>query len=386
MDKNKENPELETEVEVEAEAEAKVEAEAKKDADQAVALPADDAFAVDEAKKKNTKLPVIIAVIAVLVIAVGCIIYFAVNSGKDKNGTGEESTTAASEHASDDNSFEIALDERRKQLIENPDEVYTDFEGNTVAFEQRSLVAEATTSIRSIGQEKNTNVIEDKQDTAELIQQIKTKTQTQKTETTTAASNPQNNQPADPALEQIGQLFAGNFFMQGTMYADNTSNPMIMAFRGDDFEVTANLEGIELDVMRVGGKFYLKRVLGNGEKQFCDFSSSIMKTIGISEEEFNLPFGELGATATQPLSSYDVKVNGKAGKCYVYARDTSTIIKCYTSDGEFRQLDILDESGEVTSSMTFDVFSTTYPADMFSLKGYTKTSFGNLFLDVAEAP
>lgn len=375
MDKNKENPELETEVEVEAEAEAKVEAEAKKDADQAVALPADDAFAVDEAKKKNTKLPVIIAVIAVLVIAVGCIIYFAVNSGKDKNGTGEESTTAASEHASGETADSFGLSpEQRKKLI---DEVVTDQEGRTISREQMSILSEVTTRMASdVGTQSAIVVDAGNHDDSDLLKQLQ-----ESSTVTVTQPNTADKQQADAAVEQIKAFMNLTFYMDGAFYGGGMGTATEMAVRGEDYEIVANMDGIEIAIMKLKDKLYMKRIATH---QYVELSASVMSFIGMSPEDLAIPLERMDFDKMSPVAVYDATIGGAKGVCYTYAQN-DTLVKFYSVDGNLKQIEILDANGTVASTMDMNVFSTSIPADMFTLKGYQPAAIGDMLADVMAA-
>ena len=333
-----------------------------------VSLPGEDALG-SGSPAPNKKLPIVIAVIAVLVVAVVLIAVFATRGRGNKGGAPTTREAVSGEASSD------SLEWRRQHLI---DEVVTDLEGNTVAREQLSMLAEVTTRMPSnVGSQSSVEIDAGKHDDTELLEQLR-----EGATVTVTQPNTADKQQADAAVEQIKAFMDLTFYMDGAFYGDGMGTSTEMAVRGEDYEITANLDGIEIGIMKLGDKMYMKRI---ATKQYVEMSDAVLKLIGMNAEDLAIPLEKMDFDATTPVSVYDVTIGGKKGVCYTYANDEN-LIKFYAADGDLKQVEIVGLDGKVNTTMEMKTFSTTYPADVFTLKGYTSSTIGDMLADVMMAP
>lgn len=313
----------------------------------------------DNAKKKNNKLPVIIAA-AVLLIAIICgVVWFVVGSG-DGTSAGEEISTEDHEH-----DYESAL---LKYIEDNIDEEMTDEEGQSISREEyiskvQSVVSEATTTVSENVGSVNPNIIVENT-TAPVTQGTKT----------------ENTAQAEKAEENIKAFFNRTCYIKGAMYGGGEGNALIMSMDGNNFEALTNLEGTEVSILNLDGTLYIKRP---ATKQYLEMTDAVMDLVGIEADDFSMNFGTADYSVMKEkfVGSYDVAFNGADGICHEY-KNGDQIFRFYSVDGALKEIDICDSDGNSETQLVIDHFSTAIPGDQLTLKGYTASSITVIFADL----
>ena len=311
--------------------------------------------------KKKNNLPVIIAACVLAVVVILAVVLFFVKSAdkKEPDNTEIQSQEDSGNHYH--NSYEDLFNEALTEVI-------TDVQGNVIDREEyieniKQQVQEATTTLSNdVGTESPNQIVEN---------------------TTQAVGNgtqAENKEQVDKAKAQIHAFFERSCYIQGAMYSGGTGDPLAMSFNGDEFEILTNLDGTEVSIMRVAGVMYIKRP---ATKQYVELTDSAMDMLGLDPEMFNLSIGGADFTDMESklYATYDITLNGEKGVCHEYVNSGQTF-KFYSVDGQLKQIDTCDESGEVVSQIMVSYFSESIPGDQMTLKGYEKSSITALFADM----
>lgn len=337
---------------------------------------ADVSFSHDEpiqtVKKKPTdprknNLPVILLIcVLVIAIAAGVIIYLVKHKQPGENPANGEISTGDNivdpeSHAQIDDTYVIP-------------EGLTDEQGNAISKEEilsmQQQIQEATTLFSADVGVTSPHVIEEPT----------TQTGSSSSSGSTTAQNTELVNKIEP---QIKAFLNQSCYMQGAFYsADGEGGPITMAMDGDNFETMTSFENIELSVLKLDGKMYFKRP---ALKQYAELNDSMMDLIGISPDDFNFSFGggaRYDDIKKNLVGTYDVKIDGKDGVCFLYKTGESHIYKFYAVDDSLTQIDFCKSDGTVDSQLVLSYFSETIPGDQLTLKGFTEASFINMFADV----
>ncbi len=311
--------------------------------------------------KKKNNLPVIIAACVLAVVVILAVVLFFVKSADTKKPDNTEIQSQEDSGNHYHNSYEDLFNEALTEVI-------TDVQGNVIDREEyieniKQQVQEATTTLSNdVGTESPNQIVEN---------------------TTQAVGNgtqAEDKEQVDKAKAQIHAFFERSCYIQGAMYSGGTGDPLAMSFNGDEFEILTNLDGTEVSIMRVAGVMYIKRP---ATKQYVELTDSAMDMLGLDPEMFNLSIGGADFTDMESklYATYDITLNGEKGVCHEYVNSGQTF-KFYSVDGQLKQIDTCDESGEVVSQIMVSYFSESIPGDQMTLKGYEKSSITALFADM----
>lgn len=310
--------------------------------------------------KKKNNLPVIIAACVLAVVILAVVLFFVKSADKkEPDNTEIQSQEDSGNHYH--NSYEDLFNEALTEVI-------TDVQGNVIDREEyieniKQQVQEATTTLSNdVGTESPNQIVEN---------------------TTQAVGNgtqAEDKEQVDKAKAQIHAFFERSCYIQGAMYSGGTGDPLAMSFNGDEFEILTNLDGTEVSIMRVAGVMYIKRP---ATKQYVELTDSAMDMLGLDPEMFNLSIGGADFTDMESklYATYDITVNGEKGVCHEYVNSGQTF-KFYSVDGQLKQIDTCNESGEMVSQIMITYFSEAIPGDQMTLKGYEKSSITALFADM----
>lgn len=318
-----------------------------------------DIVSSQSAKKKNIKLPVIIAA-AVLVIAVVCgIVWFIVGNGDNDKQTGEP------EYSTDE---QLLADSLYQYINKNMDEDLTDEEGNSISREEyiskvQSVVNEATTTLSENVGSYNPNVIVENT-TAPITQGV-------------ASDDTANVKKAE---ESIKAFFNRSCYIKGAMYGGGYGDALSMSMDGSNFEALTNLDGTEISILSLDGKLYIKRL---ATKQYLEMTDAVMDLIGFDSDDFNFNFGtaDYSSIKDKLVGTYDVELNGEKAICHEYKNDDQ-VYKIYSINGELKEIDICDSDGVSDTQLVIDYFSQSIPGNQLTLKGFTASSITVIFADL----
>lgn len=317
---------------------------------------------------KKSKLPVILLVCALIIaIAAGVIIYLVKNKQPDDTPAGNEVSTG-------DNAVYPDSEALMDYFNEAMSETLTNAQGNVISKE------EYIQSVQQQIQEATTTLSADIGVTSPYVIEEPTTTQNGSS-SSSGSTTAQNTALTEKAEAQIRAFFDRSCYIQGALYSMNEGDPMAMSFDGDNFEVLTNLDGTEVSIVKLDGKMYIKRP---ALKQYIELTDAVMNLMGISPDDFNFSFSDVGYDDIKKnlVATYDVKIDGKDGVCLQYKNSDNRIFKFYAAEDSLRQIDICDEDGNVDSQITISYFSETIPGDQLTLKGFTESSIAAMFADL----
>lgn len=348
-------------------------------ADYAVSQEPENIVPVVSSGKKgndgNKKKALIIGVVAAVVVILCVVLIFVFkNRGKraeEPSTQSESGEVTVIENVTDQNG-EIMTDKNGEPVTKIAadttksilDEVVTNENGQRVSKQQLEKIQEATTKMRSNVGSSSSLVINEGTHGSNSA------------ENTTA-----NRSEASKAEKEIKAFMSGKYYLEGALYSDGEGQAMSMAVDGENYDITVNLDGIEVSITRIDGKFYLKRP---GTKQYVELNDTIMSIMGITENDITLPTGSLDFNSSTPAAVYDVTVNDKKGVCYEY-KLSSGYVKFFVTDGDMREIVITDDDENIQTQVETDTFSTSIPSDQLTLKGYEKSTLGDMMADVMAA-
>lgn len=318
-----------------------------------------DVVSSQVAKKKNIKLPVII-VACVLLVAVICgIVWFIVKNGDSNDDISEPEITTDEQ---------LFVDSLYQYINQNMKEDMTDEEGNSISKEEyvskiQSVVNEATTTLSENVGSYNPNTIVEKT-TAPITQGV-------------ASDDTANVKKAE---ESIKAFFNRSCYIKGAMYGGGYGDALSMSMDGSNFEALTNLDGTEVSILSLDGKLYIKRL---ATKQYLEMTDAVMDLIGFDSDDFNFDFGTADYSSIQDklVGTYDVEMNGKKAICHEYKNDEQ-IYRCYSINGELKEIDICDSDGVSDTQLVIDYFSQSIPGNQLTLKGFTAASITVIFADL----
>lgn len=317
---------------------------------------------------KKSKLPVILLVcVLIIAIAAGVIIYLVKNKQPDD-------TPANNEVSTGDNTVYPDSEALMDYFNEAMSETLTNAQGNVISKE------EYIQSVQQQIQEATTTLSADIGVTSPYVIEEPTTTQSGSS-SSSGSTTAQNTALTEKAEAQIRAFFDRSCYIQGALYSMNEGDPMAMSFDGDNFEVLTNLDGTEVSIVKLDGKMYIKRP---ALKQYIELTDAVMNLMGISPDDFNFSFSDVGYDDIKKnlVATYDVKIDGKDGVCLQYKNSDNRIFKFYAAEDSLRQIDICDEDGNVDSQITISYFSETIPGDQLTLKGFTESSIAAMFADL----
>ncbi len=170
------------------------------------------------------------------------------------------------------------------------------------------------------------------------------------------------------ALPQIRAFFERRCYYEGTLFENGETSRFAMAFDGEDYEVLTEIDGIEISVMRIKDRFYLKRP---STMQYIEMSETLLDTLGLSVNDMDIDLGSVDFDKQVPESVYDVDIGGVNGVCFIY-RSGAGRAEFYAIDGELVEIIQTDSTQLYPTAMMIDRFLTTLPDGQLSLNGYTK--------------
>ncbi len=217
-----------------------------------------------------------------------------------------------------------------------------------------------------------------------------TETTTQPDETTTQPAETTTNKITgnttyDELPQQIKTFLSGHFGIKGYNYSEGKKNPISMYVSPEHVKAGMALDSgsdsISLDILikNVDNKATTKTYLiVPGSKQYCELSKIALSVLGISEEELQLNI----APGSADIKSINAETEKSAGVEYlVYTIDTGVeYCKIFTINGEIKRIETYGSADKMLKSR-IDVteFLTTVPSSEFSLDGYKKKTFIELF-------
>ena len=352
------------------------------DSGETTVLPSGDAPSDGGNKKKTT---IIIAVCAVVVIAVIVAVILVLKGRSSDNGNKTENisgdghdiiydlTNSSGELLDDEELESIVAAERDPEVLSMLAEATTKFKAE-VGTGSRNVIVTGTTAPAaatsgsagnsgSSGSNNNNNGNNNNNSNSNN----NNGNNNNNSNTNNGSSNSSQTKAAE---EQIKAFFNRKCYFEGTMYQDGEGSPMSISFNGDDYEVFTSLDGIEIAIMKLNGKMYMKRP---GAHQYVELTDELLSTLGMSLDEVNLDLGSKNYSDQNLQSTDTVNINGKDGLCFRYKSETG-YSEFYYVDGQIVDIRVTDSDLNTTTELDIDIFSTAIPSDQLTLNGYTKAN------------
>lgn len=231
-------------------------------------------------------------------------------------------------------------------------------------------------------EETTTKVEPSTEETTTKIEPSTEETTTKKEEPTTLPS-PGGNIEYEDLPSQIKSFLEGHFGIIGVNYSQGKKNAVSMYITPTDVKAGMGLDtgngtlSLDIVIKDVTGKSDTYIVIP-GEKKYCELTPFAMSILGIKPEELKIDFG----TASGDYEAI-VRTNEKsAGVDYVvYTIDTGKeYCKIFTIDDEIKRIETYSSTdGVMKSRIDVTTFITEVSPSEFSLDGYKKKSFMELF-------
>ena len=231
-------------------------------------------------------------------------------------------------------------------------------------------------------EETTTKVEPSTDETTTKVEPSTEETTTKKEEPTTLPS-PGGNIEYEDLPSQIKSFLEGHFGIIGFNYSQGKKNAVSMYITPTDVKAGMGLDtgngtlSLDIVIKDVTGKSDTYIVIP-GEKKYCELTPFAMSILGIKPEELKIDFG----TASGDYKAI-VRTNEKsAGVDYVvYTIDTGKeYCKIFTIDDEIKRIETYSSTdGVMKSRIDVTTFITEVSPSEFSLDGYKKKSFMELF-------
>ncbi len=233
--------------------------------------------------------------------------------------------------------------------------------------------------------EKEEPATKDEPSTEETTTKVEPSTEetTTKKEEPTTLPSPGGNIEYEDLPSQIKSFLEGHFGIIGFNYSQGKKNAVSMYITPTDVKAGMGLDtgngtlSLDIVIKDVTGKSDTYIVIP-GEKKYCELTPFAMNILGIKPEELKIDFG----TASGDYKAI-VRTNEKsAGVDYVvYTIDTGKeYCKVFTIDDEIKRIETYSSTdGVMKSRIDVTTFITEVSPSEFSLDGYKKKSFMELF-------
>lgn len=263
---------------------------------------------------------------------------------------------------------------------ERPTETTTEKE--EPATKDEPSTEETTTKIEPSTEETTTKVEPSTDETTTKIEPSTEETTTKNEEPTTLPS-PGGNIEYEDLPSQIKSFLEGHFGIIGVNYSQGKKNAVSMYITPTDVKAGMGLDtgngtlSLDIVIKDVTGKSDTYIVIP-GEKKYCELTPFAMSILGIKPEELKIDFG----TSSGDYKAI-VRTNEKsAGVDYVvYTIDTGKeYCKVFTINDEIKRIETYSSTdGVMKSRIDVTTFITEVSPSEFSLDGYKKKSFMELF-------
>ncbi|MCD7774857.1 MAG: hypothetical protein LUH40_04670 [Clostridiales bacterium] len=329
-----------------------------------------------EKRKKMIKYIIIAAVVAAVIIIAAVI---AVKSAKSKS---EDTDVYTSEDSGEMTNENEAPDEEDAAEDESDESIYTlsanleidysamsdeytedlldHMDSTTVKTTEKAATAAASAGTTAASQTQAQTSSSQAQSTTKEAVTVKT------TEATTSAPS---------VIDDISSFFSGTYYLDGSMLVGSDETPIEMAMNGSNVEVFTEMEGMDIAMLQLDGKIYL---LNPDTKKYMELSSTLMKTMGVSEEDFSFSFTNLNFDGSNPSSVTQATVDGASATCYTYIGSNASV-DFFAVNDEIVQIEIESTESGTTTVLKIDEFSASVPSGMLTLSGYSKTNMISFF-------
>lgn len=241
---------------------------------------------------------------------------------------------------------------------------------------------ETTTKLEPSTEETTTKIEPSTDETTTKVEPSTEETTTKNEEPTTLPS-PGGNIEYEDLPSQIKSFLEGHFGIIGFNYSQGKKNAVTMYITPTDVKAGMGLDtgngtlSLDIVIKDVTGKSDTYIVIP-GEKKYCELTPLAMSILGIKPEELKIDFG----TASGDYKAI-VRTNEKsAGVDYVvYTIDTGKeYCKVFTVNDEIKRIETYSSTdGVMKSRIDVTTFITEVSPSEFSLDGYKKKSFMELF-------
>ncbi|MBQ8210060.1 MAG: hypothetical protein IJZ35_05715 [Clostridia bacterium] len=312
---------------------------------------------------------IIIGVIAVIIV-IAVIVAVAVTKGKSNdtdNGESfinEESGDYEPVSANDD--VQVSFENMNGDLaeeFENYDVITT----LTAALKPEATTIEniVTADKTTVRNNENTTVKSEKITTEQYLEQT-----TVKTDKETAADN--------EVVNTISSFFSGKYYFDGIMVSHGDKSPMEMAMDGENFIVYSEMDGIDMGILSLDGKFYLINPAG---KKYTVLNSALQSMMDIDMDSIKLDFNVSSFKDKSPTEVTEAKYNGQPAVCYTY-KSSENHIDFVVVNNEIIQMIQYDSNGTANTILQADEFTADFDKSMLSLDGYSKTNIISFVTDL----
>lgn len=187
----------------------------------------------------------------------------------------------------------------------------------------------------------------------------------------TTAANNTNAKPKD----EYDILRSGKFYLSGSMFSNNETNPVTLAVGDDLVYMQATMDNMTMGFLISDKKTYL---LNPSQKTYCEFGSmmsGLLQQAGMmSEDEILEYIDDLGFKEMQDLSKADSKTTGTINNTncdvYIFNKTDGTKTRVYMNGTHLAAFEIVNTNGVVDSATYITTLTDSIP--MLPPADYTK--------------
>lgn len=150
----------------------------------------------------------------------------------------------------------------------------------------------------------------------------------------------------------VDSLNNKTYYMHGVMTTGGESIPIGMMFCGNNTRMSAEIEGMLMDMAVVDGVVY---VINTEKKTYVTVGQSTMEGMGIDLKEFQTEEINWNLGSPDKATKETANVDGNVWDCYTLSGDAG-VTKVYFDGNTVKRFDRLNEDGTIDSSMAIDTF------------------------------
>ncbi len=182
-------------------------------------------------------------------------------------------------------------------------------------------------------------------------------------------------------ISAIEAFVAGRYYISLVDYSSGEAMEMSLALRGKNVQMSADMNGMKLDIMILNDNVYF---VNSTEKKYIDFKS-IMQMAGGTAEDFDMT--EMREVADMlnvseyefnDMENFTEERNGVEYIGYGFYADEIELFFWFVGD-ELRQLEFASAGGADKTAIDIKEFSTEIPSGMLTLIGLTRSNIFDFF-------
>lgn len=176
-----------------------------------------------------------------------------------------------------------------------------------------------------------------------------------------------NTAGAGVSVNEYDVLRSGQFYMEGSLYADGELGPMAIAVGDGLVYMQTSMDGLAMGFLISGGNTYL---LNSSDKTYCEFGSLLSGVLAqagmMTQEEIMGLMSEMGFSTMDDLSEADevnnATLNGEACTVYIFNRPDKTKTRVFMDGDHLLAFEVVNSRDIVESATYINKITADIPA------------------------